>query len=162
MGARPGVIFARVSLAKSLVPITKAASLVSTSAAAAAISRALSMASGVSIIAHTRILWSALMSMSRSATSSKWPGLDTLGTSTASGLALATMLRSSSHHGVSSALMRTMISRAPNPPAVRASKTSPRAVAFASGATESSRSRMTASAGSVRAFSIARAFDPGM
>src|SRR6202048_1603684 len=56
MAKRPGVIRARVSLARSLVPITKAASRVSTSAAAAAISRALSMASGVSIIAHTRIL----------------------------------------------------------------------------------------------------------
>jgi hypothetical protein len=39
-----------------LVPITKAASRISTSAAAAAISRALSMASGVSIIAHARTL----------------------------------------------------------------------------------------------------------
>ena len=58
--------------------------------------------------------------------------------------------------------MRTMTSRVPNPPAVTASVTCLRAAALASGATESSRSRMTASAGKLRAFSIARAFDPGM
>ena len=37
-----------------------------------------------------------------------------------------------------------------------------RAFALPSGATASSRSKMTASAGSSRAFSMARAFDPGM
>ena len=95
MGARPGVILARVSLARSLVPMTKAVSLVSTSLAAAAISPALSIASGVSIIAQMRIFWSALMSTRRSATSSRWPGVDTFGTSTASGFALAAALRSS-------------------------------------------------------------------
>jgi hypothetical protein len=55
-----------------------------------------------------------------------------------------------------------MTSRAPKPPAFTASATWARAVAFASGATLSSRSRMTASAARVRAFSMARAFEPGM
>ena len=59
-------------------------------------------------------------------------------------------------------LMRTTTSRGPKPPAFTASITCWRADALASGATESSRSRITASAGSVRAFSIARAFEPGM
>ena len=162
IAVRPGAIFARVSLARSLVPITNAARRVSTSLAAAAMSRALSMASGVSIIAHTRIFWSALMSTRRSATSSRWSALDTFGTSTASGLALATALRSSSHHCVSRPLMRTITSRAPKAPALTASETWRRAAAFASGATESSRSRMTASVGKVRAFSMARALEPGM
>src|SRR6516164_975455 len=161
-GPRPGVIFARVSLARSLVPITKAARRVSTSLVAAAMSRALSMASGVSIIAQTRIFWSALMSTRRSPTSSRWLGLDTFGTSTASGLALATALRSSSHHSVSRPLMRTMTSRAPKEPVVTASNICWRAAALPSGATESSRSRMTASAGKVRALSIARALDAGI
>jgi hypothetical protein len=58
--------------------------------------------------------------------------------------------------------MRTITSRAPKEPAVTASMTCWRAAALASGATESSRSRMTASAGRVRAFSIARALEPGM
>ena len=48
------------------------------------------------------------------------------------------------------------------PAGATASMTCSRAAALASGATESSRSRMTASAGRVRAFSIARAFEPGM
>ena len=58
--------------------------------------------------------------------------------------------------------MRMMTSRAPNPPAVTAFNTCWRAAALPSGATGSSRSRMTASAGKVRAFSMARALEPGM
>jgi len=53
--SRPGAMRARVSLARSFVPITKAESRVSTSLAAAAIAPALSTASGVSIMAQTRM-----------------------------------------------------------------------------------------------------------
>ena len=63
---------------------------------------------------------------------------------------------------VSRPLMRMTTSRVPNPPAATASATCCRAAALPSGATKSSRSRMTASAGSVRAFSMARALEPGM
>ena len=56
IGARPGTRRARVSLARSLVPMTKPASRDSESRASAAIDRMLKMASGVSIIAHTRVL----------------------------------------------------------------------------------------------------------
>ena len=58
--------------------------------------------------------------------------------------------------------MRTTTSREPKPPALIAARTCSRASALASGAIESSRSRMTASTGSVRAFSMARALVPGM
>ena len=58
--------------------------------------------------------------------------------------------------------MRISTSRAPNPPVFSASATCSRAAILASGATASSRSRMTASHGSVFAFSRARAFDPGI
>ena len=55
IGARPATCRARVSLARSLVPITKPASRVSASRAAAAISRTLKIAVGVSIIAQMRM-----------------------------------------------------------------------------------------------------------
>ena len=58
--------------------------------------------------------------------------------------------------------MRMNTSRGPNPPAFTAATTCSRAATFASGATASSRSRITPSTGSVLAFSSARAFDPGM
>jgi hypothetical protein len=77
-----GVIFARVSLARSLVPITKAVSPGLDIPRRGCDLLALSMASGVSIIAQMRIFWSALMSTRRSATSSRWLGPDTFGTST--------------------------------------------------------------------------------
>src|ERR1700719_3328478 len=88
--------------------------------------------------------------------------LETLGTRMPSGLALAAMVMSSIHHGESSALTRIRTSRLPNPPAAIACAIWSRAAALASGATESSRSRMMPSAGRLRAFSSARAFDPGM
>ena len=56
IGARPGTRRARVSLARSLVPMTKPDSRASESLASAAIDRMLKMASGVSIIAQTRVL----------------------------------------------------------------------------------------------------------
>ena len=54
IGARPGTRRARVSLARSLVPITKPDRRNSESFASAAIDRILKMASGVSIIAQMR------------------------------------------------------------------------------------------------------------
>ena len=88
--------------------------------------------------------------------------LEIFGTRMPSGLALPAMVTSSIHHGESSALMRISTSRLPNPPAAIACAIWSRASALASGATESSRSRMMPSAGRLRAFSSARAFDPGM
>jgi hypothetical protein len=55
IGARPGTMRAPVSLARSLVPMTKPESRVVRSAAAAAMAPAFSMASGVSIIAQTAV-----------------------------------------------------------------------------------------------------------
>jgi len=71
-------------------------------------------------------------------------------------------LRSSANHGVSMPLRRMNTSRVPKPPAFTVATTCSRAAAFASGATASSRSRMTPSTGNVFAFSSARAFEPGM
>ena len=120
------------------------------------------MASGVSIMAQTRTSWPAPTAISRSITSSNCSGLDTFGSRIASGLACVMALRSSSHHSVSSPLMRTTTSRGPKPPALTASATCWRAAGLLCGATESSRSRMMASAGRLRAFSMARALEPGM
>src|SRR6195952_4230778 len=58
--------------------------------------------------------------------------------------------------------MRISTSRLPKPPFAIASAIWSRAIALASGATESSRSRMMPSAGRLGACSSARAFDPGM
>ena len=90
-------------------------------------------------------------------------GSATLGTSTASGAALATAATSVlDPQAVSSALMRTTVSRAPKPSAHGRADLLDARSSFASGATESSRSRINASAASVRAFSRARGLDPGM
>ena len=67
IGARPGTRRARVSLARSLVPMTKPASRVSESCASAASALMLKIASGVSIIAQTRVFRSHFMS------SRRWP-----------------------------------------------------------------------------------------
>src|SRR5712692_5340401 len=162
MGARPGTMRARVSLARSLVPSTKPASRLSESRASAASAAMLNSASGVSIIAQMRVRRSACMSSSRVPTPSSWSGACTLGTRIASGAVCARAARSSANHCVPMPLMRTNTSRAPNPPAFRASRTCARAASLASGATASSRSRMMPSAGRLRALSMARAFDPGM
>ena len=79
IGARPGTMRARISLARSLVPITRQDSRVSMSCATAAIAAALRIAAGVSIIAQTLVLWSAPMSISRSARFSSMTGCDTFG-----------------------------------------------------------------------------------
>src|ERR1019366_4559370 len=88
--------------------------------------------------------------------------LETFGTRMPSGRALPAMAMSSIHHGESRLLTRIRTSRLPNPPAAIACAIWSRAIALVSGATESSRSRMMPSAGRLRAFSSARAFDPGM
>ena len=162
IGARPGSRRARVSLARSLVPITKPARRVSESLAVAAISRTLKIAVGVSIIAQMRVCRFACRLSRRAPIRSGWSGVDTLGTRIASGAAATAAVRSSANHGVSMPLTRMNTSRAPKPPAFTAATTWLRAVSLASGATASSRSRITPSAGSVFAFSSARAFEPGM
>jgi hypothetical protein len=152
----------RVSLARSLVPIMKPARRVSPSRATAAMSAALRMAIGVSIIAHSQIRWPAARPVSRAVTACRSVDFDTLGTRIPSGPAWAAACRSSIPHAVSRPLMRTITSRAPKPRAATAAMTWSRAAALASGATASSRSRMTASQGSVFAFSRALALAPGM
>ena len=83
---------------------------------------------------------------------------------TAESATLASMeaARSCSPQGVSRPLIRITTSRRPNPPAATAAAAWSRACSLASGATASSRSRMTTSQGSSRAFSIARALTAGM
>ncbi len=146
----------------SFGPNTKPASRISESFDAAASLSASSTAREVSIIAQTRIEAGALMSLRRSATALRSSTVEIFGTKMPSGCALPAMPMSSTHQGVSSALMRIRTSRLPNPLAATALAICSRATALASGATESSRSRMMPSAASVGAFSSARAFDPGM
>ena len=118
------------------------------------------IASGVSTIAQTAIPGSAAPSLASMKFNSAADEI--LGTRMASGLASAAALRSASPQGVESPLTRTTISRLPKPRAFTASHTCWRATSLASGATASSRSRIKASAGRLRAFSSARAFEPGM
>ncbi len=146
----------------SFGPNTKPASRVSESFAAAANLSASSTARAVSIIAQTLIDASALMSLSRSAMALRSATLEILGTRMPSGRAWPAMVTSSTHHGVSRLLTRISTSRLPKPLAATALAIWSRANALPSGATESSRSRMMPSAGRMRAFSSARALDPGM
>ncbi len=90
------------------------------------------------------------------------PGPSTFGSRIASGPAAEAAARSSSPHGVCGPLTRMTTSRAPSPPLRTASATAARAAIFWSGATESSRSKMSASAGKVAAFAKALALEPGM
>ena len=145
----------------SFGPNTKPASRVSESRRAAASLSASSTARAVSIMAQTRID-AASMSLRRSAMALRSSTLEILGTRMPSGEALPAMATSSTHQGVSRPLVRIRTSRLPNPLAAIAAAIWSRATALASGATESSRSRMRPSAGRLRAFSSARAFDPGM
>ena len=85
IGARPGTSRARVSLARSLVPMTKPASRVSESCASAASALMLKIACGVSIIAQTRVLRSVFMSSRRLPTRSSVSTVETFGTRIASG-----------------------------------------------------------------------------
>src|SRR6185436_4637102 len=162
IAARPGCIRIRVSREMSFGPNTKPASRVSESFDAAASLSASSTPRAVSSMAQTRIDMAALMSLRRLAMALRSATVETLGTRMPSGLALPAMVTSSIHQGVSRLLTRISTSRLPNPPAAIALAIWSRATALASGATESSRSRMMPSAGRLRAFSSARAFDPGM
>src|SRR6478752_457286 len=76
--------------------------------------------------------------------------------------AFAAIATSSAHQGVSRPLVRIKISRLPNPLAAIAAAMPSRASALASGATESTRSRIRPSAARLRAFSSARGLEPGM
>jgi hypothetical protein len=113
MGARPGTKRARVSLARSFVPITKQASLESTSRAADAMASTRRIASGVSTMAQTRVRSGAPSRRSLMPTAERSSGEDTFGMRMASGPAAAAAARSPSPQGVSSALMRMTSSRLP-------------------------------------------------
>ena len=152
--SRRPVCVPRISLTRSFVPITRQASFPPVPAMAAISS----MARGVSIIAQSAVADSA-SAVCGLRTSS---GPETFGMRTASGWASTAAARSALPHCVESAFTRITISRLPKPPALTASQTCARACSFASGATASSRSRMIASTGRARAFSIARALEPGM
>src|SRR5918999_4377326 len=78
-----------------------------------------------------------------------WPAFSTI------------VLRSSAAHCVSIELMRTTTVFSPQSLFFSASTTVPRASAFARGATESSRSKNTMSAGKVGAFPSILGLDPG-
>ena len=161
MVGRPGVSLARVSLARSLRPITSTASREAGSAETAAIWPALRIAFGVSIIAQMRVLSGAPFSRITLAASMIAPGPSTLGKRMASGPAAAAAMRSSVPHGVWGPLTLMTTSFAPKSP-LTASTTCARAISLASGETESSRSRISASAGSVAALAKALALEPGI
>src|SRR6476661_3690315 len=93
-----------------------------------------------------------------------WSALWTLGSMRQSRLAPAPSTTSTTSryvHSVVQSLTRTTRIRSPHPPSLRAATIVPRAAGFASGATASSRSRNTWSAGSVRALSIIFGLLPG-
>lgn len=113
----------------------------------------------VSIITHSCVCGGA----SASAAWQAWmsAGELTLGTSTASGPAAAIAARSAAPHSVPSALARITSSRSPNPPSNTAAIAASRAASLCSGATASSRSRITTSHGRVRALASAFALEAG-
>ena len=162
IAARPGSIRIRVSREISFGPNTNPASRVLGSREAAASSSACSTARAVSIIAQTWIDGSALSAVKAIGDRLEILDAGNLRHQNAVGPALPAIAMSSIHHGVSRLLVRIQTSRLPNPLAAIACAIWSRASALASGATESSRSRMMPSAGRLRAFSSARAFDPGM
>ena len=157
-GARPGTCSAYSSLARSFVPITSTVSR----SDAAAISSACSIARGVSTMAQ-REVWSgapwAAIASTRARTSS---ADETFGTTIPSGPAAHAAARSSACHSVSAPLTRMVTSRRPYAPDAAAAHAASRAAGFASGATASSRSRISASHGIVFAFSSARSLEDGM
>ena len=129
---------------------------------AAAISSACSMAYGVSTIAQSLVCsgasWPAIASTRRSTSSAEF----TLGTTIASGPAAHAASRSSACHSVSTPLTRMVSSRAPYSPEAAAAHAASRAATLASGATASSRSRISPSQAIDLAFSSARSLDEGM
>ena len=113
IGARPGTKRARVSLARSLVPMTKQARRVAGSRAARAMHSTSRMASGVSIIAQSAIERSAPRAVRRLPISTSVPGSETLGTRMALGQASAAAARSASNQGVPGPLTRITSSLRP-------------------------------------------------
>ena len=87
---------------------------------------------------------------------------DTFGTTMPSGPAAQAAARSSACHSVSAPLTRIVTSRRPYSPEAAAAQAADRAAGFASGATASSRSRISASHGMDFAFSSARSLEAGM
>ena len=86
----------------------------------------------------------------------------TFGTTIASGPAAHAAAMSASCHSVSAPLIRMVSSRRPYSPDCTAAHAASRAAGLASGATASSRSRISPSQGIVLAFSSARSLDEGM
>src|ERR1700743_14485 len=121
-----------------------------------------STARAVSIMAQTLTPAGAPTSPSRAPILLSSSTVEIFGTRMPSGTTAPAMATSSLHQDVSRLLVRTNTSRLPNPLASTAFATCSRAFALASGATESSRSRIRQSAARLRALSSARAFDPGM
>src|SRR6201991_3939431 len=162
MAARPGIILIRVSRAMSFGPNAKPASRVLGSRDAAASLSASSTARAVSIMAQTLTEAGAPSSLKRAPILLRSSTVEIFGTNTPSGATAPAIAESSDHQEVSRLLVRIRISRLPKPLAWTAAAICSRAFDLASGATESSRSRIRQSAARLRAFSSARAFDPGM
>ncbi len=143
----------RISAARSLVPTSRPESPVVLAAPAMSGIRISPMQ--LSIMAHRRMSWP----MPR-VTAWSGSGVDTLGSTTTSGWACTTAFRSAWPQGVSRPLMRraTVL---PGKPRRMAATAEARPWSFASAPTESSRSRITASAGNSAAFSSARALTAG-
>jgi hypothetical protein len=109
------------------------------------------------------IVWSGAPAFSSASTSRPTSAaLLTLGTTTASGPAAAAAARSASCHSVPIPLARIVNVRRPYSPLAAAAQAASRAAGLASGATASSRSRMSASQARDLAFSSARSLELGM
>ena len=117
---------------------------------------------GVSTIAQIVIVSGAPAASRRAEISSRYATELTFGMTTADAPEAAAAATSSAPHGVSSPLQRIVTSRLPYSPENAAATAFARAASFASGATASSRSKMSASHGIDFAFSSARSFDDGM
>ncbi len=156
-GDRSGAAPVRSSLARSLVPMTS-----TFTRGCPAIARISRMAVGVSTIAQIVMAPGAPAASSRADTSSRYAADPTLGMTMAAAPEPAAAAMSSAPHGVSRPLQRIVISRCPYSPDCAAATALVRAASFASGATASSRSKMSASVGMVFAFWSARSFDDGI
>ena len=121
MVGRPGVSLARVSLARSLRPITITERRELGSAATEAIEPAFKMAFGVSIIAQMRVSSGAPASRSVRAAAMIAPGRRPWAREWRPVSAAEAATRSSSPHGVCGPLTRMTTSRPPKPPARTAS-----------------------------------------
>ena len=120
-----------------------------------------STARGVSTIAQSAVRSGAPAASIARTSDRTSSAVLTLGTTMPSGPAAHTAARSSSCHGEPSPLTRMVSSRIPYAPEAAAAQASSRAGTFASGATASSRSRISPSTGRVLAFSRARSLDAG-